>query len=279
MNKKIIVSLALFLLVCFSYFYSSLGTVEKGMPIRGMFMANEKLSDVTITIVYDNNEYDKRLKTGWGFSCLVKLKDKNILFDTGGDSPTLLGNMEKLEIDPQKVDIIVLSHIHGDHVGGLSGILKTNPDAIVYIPKSFPNSFRDEIKSYGAKYVDVSGPARIFDGVYTNGELGTWIKEQSLIIKTEKGIVVITGCAHPGIVNIVKKAKEVTKENVYLVIGGFHLGSASDADLKQIINAFREMDVEKVGPCHCSGDRCRELFEEEYGNDFVEVGVGKIIKI
>lgn len=242
-------------------------------------MTNEKVSDVTITIVYDNNKYDKTLKTGWGFSSLIELKDKEILFDTGGDSPILLSNMEKLEMDPQKIDIIVLSHIHGDHIGGLSGILKINPDVTVYVPKYFPNSFKDGIKSYRADYVDVSSPTEILNGVYTTGELGAWIKEQSLIIKTEKGIVVITGCAHPGIINIVKKSKELTKDKAYLVLGGFHLGNASEADLRQIINTFREIGVKKAGPCHCSGDRCRELFKEEYGNDFIEVGAGKIIKI
>ena len=276
MKRIIILSVViLFVLLIYFYEYSS---NEINREVISM-VDNETSSNVTITIVYDNNEFDKKLKTAWGFSCLVELEDKNILFDTGGDSPTLLGNMEKLGIDLKKVDIIVLSHIHGDHTGGLTGVLEINPDVTVYILKSFPSSFKDEIKSYGATFEEVSDPTKIFDGVYTTGELGNWIKEQSLIIKTEKGLVVITGCAHPGIVNIVKKSKEITKGDVYFVTGGFHLGSVSDADLTQIINAFREFSVKKVGPCHCSGDRCRELFEEEYKDDFVEVAVGKVIKI
>jgi len=275
--KKIIILLGIILLVLLIYFYQY---SSKEINEEVIQMVNNVTSpNATITIVYDNNEYDKNLKTAWGFSCLVELENKNILFDTGGDSPTLLSNMEKLKIDPKKFDMIVLSHIHGDHTGGLTGVLEINPDVTVYVPKSFSNSFKDEIKSYGATFVEVSGPTKILDGVYTTGELGTWIKEQSMIIKTDKGLVVITGCAHPGIVNIVRKAKEITKEDIYLVTGGFHLGSASDADLTQIINAFRELGVKKVGPCHCSGDRCRELFEEEYKDDFIEVGVGKIIKI
>lgn len=94
---------------------------------------NETSPNVTITILYDNYEHDKRLRMGFGFSCLVKLEDKNILFDTGGDSPTLLNNMEKLKIDPKEIDIVVLSHIHGDHVGRLSGILETNPNVTIYV--------------------------------------------------------------------------------------------------------------------------------------------------
>ena len=275
--KRIIILSVVILLVLLIYFYeyTSNEISEEGIPM----VDNETSSNVTITIVYDNNEFDKNLKTAWGFSCLIELEDKKILFDTGGDDPTLLGNMKKLKIDPKEFEIIVLSHIHGDHTGGLIGVLEINHDVTVYIPTSFPSSFKDEIKSYGASFVEVSNPIKIFYGVYTTGEMGTWIKEQSLIIKTEKGLIVITGCAHPGIVDIVKRAKEITKGDVYFVTGGFHLGSASDADLTQIVNAFRELGVKKVGPCHCSGDRCRELFEEEYKDDFVEVGVGKIIEI
>jgi len=276
MNRIIILS-GIILLVLLIYFYEySSRDINEGVI---SMVDNETSSNVMITIVYDNNEFDKNLKTAWGFSCLVELEDKKILFDTGGDSPTLLNNMEKLKMDLKEIDIVVLSHIHGDHTGGLTGVLEKNPDVTVYIPKSFPSSFKNEIKSYGAKFVDVDNPIKIFDGIYTTGELGTWIKEQSLIIKTDKGLVVITGCAHPGIMNIVRKAKEVTKEDLYLVIGGFHLGGASDADLMQIVNVFRELNVKKVGPCHCSGDRCRELFEEEYKDDFIEVGVGREIKV
>jgi 7,8-dihydropterin-6-yl-methyl-4-(beta-D-ribofuranosyl)aminobenzene 5'-phosphate synthase len=240
-------------------------------------MNDKTMKNTEITIIYDNYEYDNKLSTGWCFSCLIR--DKNILFDTGCDSSILLDNMKNLGISPKEIDSIVLSHIHGDHTGGLTGVLEINPNVTVYVPQSFPVSFKDEIKSYGSNVMDISDPTKICNGVYSTGEMGTWIKEQALMLRTEKGLVIITGCAHPGVVDMIKRAKEVTKESIYLVIGGFHLGGASDADLMQIINAFRELGVKKVGPCHCSGNRCRELFEEEYGDDFVEVGVGKIIEV
>ncbi len=234
---------------------------------------------VTLTTLYDNYQHDPNLKTGWGFSCLVKVGDKNILFDTGADSPTLLDNMKKLEIDPKDINMIVLSHIHGDHTGGLLGILKMNSNLTVYLPKSFPNDFKKEVKSYKANIVGVGDPTRISESVSTTGELGTWIKEQSLIVKTTKGLVVITGCAHPGIVEILKEVKKVTNENIYLVLGGFHLAGASDSELKKIVKSFRELGVKKAAPCHCSGDRTREFFKEEYKEDFISNGVGKVIEI
>lgn len=234
---------------------------------------------VTLITLYDNYQHDPDLKTGWGFSCLVKAGGNNILFDTGADSPTLLDNMKKLEIDPKDINMIVLSHIHGDHTGGLLGILEMNSELTLYLPKSFPNDFKKGVESYKAKVVEVGDPTQISESVSTTGELGTWIKEQSLIVKTSKGLVVITGCAHPGIVDILREVKNITGEDIYLVLGGFHLSGAGDSELNKIVNSFRELGVKKVAPCHCSGDRTRELFKKEYKEDFISNGVGKIIEI
>ena len=220
------------------------------------------LIKISITTLYDNYQFDPDLKIGWGFSCLIKVNEKRILFDTGADSETLLSNMEKMEINPKEIDFVFISHLHGDHTGGLSGLLAIKPDLKVYKPESF------------------SAPEEIIDGVWTTGPLGTWIKEQSLVINSEKGLIIITGCAHPGVVNIIEKAKEMFPEKrVFLVLGGFHLSGASDSELKSIISDFKKLGVQKVAPCHCSGDRCRELFKEEYKENFIENGVGQIIKI
>jgi len=108
-------------------------------------------SSVIISVVYDNNEYDPGLKTAWGFSCLIKGTKKTILFDTGRNGRVLLSNMSKLKIDPQEVEVIVLSHIHGDHVGGLNAVLDENSKVTVYLPHSFPDSFKDEVKRYGER--------------------------------------------------------------------------------------------------------------------------------
>jgi 7,8-dihydropterin-6-yl-methyl-4-(beta-D-ribofuranosyl)aminobenzene 5'-phosphate synthase len=236
--------------------------------------------ELKLTIVYDNNEYDPRLETKWGFSCLVEGFEKTILFDTGGDSGTLLSNMKKLKIDPNEIDAIVLSHIHGDHVGGLSGFLEENSDVIVHVPASFPSSFKDTVRSFGAEVVEVSEAEELFTSVYTTGEIGNGIKEQSLIVASSQGLVVITGCAHPGVVNIVRKATDMLAgKPVYLVIGGFHMSGASTHQIQSVIEGFRQSGVRKVAPCHCSGDETRKLFREEYGEAYIDSGAGKIITL
>ena len=233
--------------------------------------------DLSIIVSYDNNPYKERLTTAWGFSCVIRGTEKTILFDTGGDGSILVTNLEELGINPKEIDLVVLSHIHGDHIGGLPSFLRKNPEVVVYLPKSFPKGFKDGVKEYGAKVVEVQGPLKICQEVYSTGELGTGIKEQSLIIYTEKGLIVITGCAHPGIVRIVNKAKDLVKGDVLLVMGGFHLGGESKGEIENIISSFRKLGVSYVGPCHCSGDAARQLFKEQYGENFINVGVGRVV--
>lgn len=235
--------------------------------------------DLIITVVYDNNPYNEILETAWGFSCVIKGLDKTILFDTGGDGEILLDNMEKLGINPGEIELVVLSHIHGDHVGGLNRFLEENPEVVVYLPRSFPRSFKDDIKNYGTKIVEVENPLEITKNVYSTEVLGALIKEQSLILRTEKGLIIITGCAHPGIVKILRKAKDLLNEDFLFVLGGFHLVGVSSYKMEEIVSDFRKLGVRYIGPCHCSGDVARELFEKEYKQNFINIGVGKVITI
>lgn len=231
-----------------------------------------------LTILYDNNPYDYRSKSSWGFSCLIELRGKTILFDTGGDGETLLYNMRVLNKDPKAIDVIVLSHIHGDHTGGLWSILREKSTLKVYIPDSFPQEFEERIKKFGAEVVRVGAALEIDRGIHSTGEMGYGIKEQSLLVHTPKGMILITGCAHPGIVNILEKAKAIAGKDIYMVIGGWHLFSAGEKEIKGIIEAFRRMGIQRVAPCHCTGDKALAMFKNEYGGNFIKVGAGSIIK-
>jgi len=234
----------------------------------------KQASEITLISVYDNYQANPELKTAWGFGLVIETPNEKILFDTGGNPSILLFNMKKLGIDPKSIDKVIISHIHSDHLGGLEGFLKESSKVKVFIPTSFPDSIRKMIKNYGASFVDVSRPQKISDFVFSTGELYGPPKEQSLVILSKKGLVVITGCAHPGIVKIVKKAKEMfPQKEVYLVLGGFHHPP------KKVVSELKKLKVKKVAPSHCSGDEIRELFKKEYQNDFIENGVGKIINI
>jgi 7,8-dihydropterin-6-yl-methyl-4-(beta-D-ribofuranosyl)aminobenzene 5'-phosphate synthase len=251
-------------------------------------MANEKKGsqpgmqgsdNLKITVIYDNNSWDERLKNEWGFACLIESAGKRILFDTGGEGGVLLGNMRSLNIDPEDISIVFISHDHWDHTGGLKELLALDKDATVYLLPSFSGATKETVRNAGAKLVEIDSPAYLCEGIAVTGRLGTAIEEQSLVIETTKGLVVVTGCAHPGIIEIIKHVKQALGQDIYLVMGGFHLGGASEVELRQIIKTFREYGIRKAGPCHCSGELCRELFKKEYKNDFVDIGTGKIISV
>ena len=140
-------------------------------------------------------------------------------------------------------------------------------------------SLKDRIRKKAAEVISVDKPIPICKGVWTTGQLGTSIKEQSLVINIESGLVVIAGCAHPGIVNVVKKAKDMLENEIYLALGGFHLMSYSEGEVKEIIRQLMKLGVKKVGPSHCTGERPIELFRQAWGEDFVNLGCGTKINI
>ncbi len=231
-------------------------------------------NELVITVIYDNYRYRTDIEPGWGFSCLVDFNNTRILFDTGADGDLLLENMDKLEIDLGSIDSIFLSHEDFDHVGGVLSLLSMNSNVIVYVPQSFSSAFKSEIKEAGARVKQVHEFMELKKNVFSTGELGTYKLEHAMVLRTRGSLVVITGCAHPGIVHIVQRAKEELNDKVLLVMGGFHLMGMDNDRVMQIINAFRSMGVQYAGPCHCTGDSPREMFRKEMGSGFVELGTG-----
>ena len=234
---------------------------------------------ITITVVYNNVAYSKNCTTNWGLSIYIQGLTDTILFDTGGDGAILLSNMETLGVNPKSIETVVLSHIHWDHIGGLTALLENNSDVSVYLPSSFPDNVISSVNSVAQSVVLVDKPQKICAQVWTTGELGTSMKEQSLVIVTEKGLIIITGCAHPGIVNIVEFAKEYWQDDIYLVLGGFHLMAYTEHQVKEIISRLKALGVEKVAPSHCTGGRPIELFKEAWQEDFIDLGCGAKVSI
>jgi len=233
---------------------------------------------ITITLVFDNYPFKPGLETAWGFSAFITYQDQNLLFDTGATGSLLLNNMAALDIKPTQIQNVVLSHEHADHTGGMQSLVSAGADPTVYLPPSFSPEFKNNYSRL-VDVIEVSPGMKIIDRMYTIGEMAGPPPEQALVIDTTKGLIVITGCAHPGIEDILSKAKQEFKEDIYLVLGGFHLGNASASQVNEIIQEFKRIGVKYVAPCHCTGEETISKFRNAFGEDFIQVGVGKVIEI
>lgn len=232
-----------------------------------------------ITVVYNNVLCAPGLVSAWGFAAVIETGEGTVLFDTGGDGPTLLANLRHLAIDPAAIDAVVLSHLHGDHTGGLDAFLARRSNVMVYMPRSFAISFRRRVEQYGARLEAVQGPRRLFANFHSTGEMGSGIKEQALIIDTTRGLVVVTGCAHPGIVAMAGMARKYLNKEILLLMGGFHLPGLGERKLRDKMQTLRNLGIHKVAPSHCTGDAAIKMFREHWGRDFVEGGCGAIIEV
>jgi 7,8-dihydropterin-6-yl-methyl-4-(beta-D-ribofuranosyl)aminobenzene 5'-phosphate synthase len=213
---------------------------------------------VKITIIYDNKAYKEDLKADWGFSCLVEVENApKILFDTGADGSILLFNMKKLNIDPHSIDEIFISHIHSDHTGGLSAFLNVNSDVKVYSPDSFRGVHR------AREVIFVSESLQIHENVFSTGQLENI--EQSMEVKTDKGIVLIVGCSHPNMKYILNTASQLGK--VYAIVGGLH--GFSEYEL------FKNLEL--ICPNHCTQHKAD--IKALYKKETIEGGAGRIIEI
>ncbi len=247
---------------------------DPAIKAPGQSTNRKKPEGLVVQIVFDNYPFDKLLKTSWGFACVVTGLEKTILFDTGGDGRILLANMRACGIDPKQIDAVVLSHIHYDHTGGLGGFLEANARVTVYLPKMFPEGFKREVRGAGPTVVETDEACQVCKGAWTTGVLDGGIPEQGLYLKGRHGLVVITGCAHPGIVEIVKAAKTHADTRPDTVMGGFHMGGAPEREVRSVIESLKKLGVVHVAPCHCSGDETRGWMQEAFGEGYLPAGAG-----
>ncbi len=214
-----------------------------------------------LKILYDN-EAQSGFRKRWGFSCLV---GDELLFDTGADVSTLLFNMRQFGVDLSRIRGVVLSHEHGDHVGGID-IIAALGDVTVFVPRSFSPRFkRDLTTRFHVNLVEVGEAMAVSERVFTTGELGSFVKEQSLVVKTLNGLTVVTGCSHPGLTDILRKASQFGE--IQGVVGGFHGFSQLDS--------LRDMTL--IAPCHCT--QLKRALLRLYPKVCRECSAGCVLKI
>jgi len=235
-----------------------------------------------IKVLFDKDTLEKNLQTGWGVSFLI---DDKILFDTGENGRWLINNMDKLGVDVKKIEGVVISHDHWDHTGGLWEVLVRRKGLAVYACAHFSKEFKEKVKDLEGELIEADKFMEISSHIFITGEIaGTYnqqyIPEQAIILKTENGISLITGCAHPGIVNMVKKVIEkFPDDNIYAVLGGFHLMQDDKRSIEIVVEDFKKLGIKKAGPTHCSGETAEEIFKDRYKNDFIQVKVGRTLDI
>jgi 7,8-dihydropterin-6-yl-methyl-4-(beta-D-ribofuranosyl)aminobenzene 5'-phosphate synthase len=262
-----------------------------------------------ITILYDAFGGDAAMKKDWGFSALVEVAGKRILFDTGNDRDVFAANVKAKGIDLTNLDFVVLSHRHSDHMAGLSHVLSVNPKVKIYAPRegfgifgsSLPSSFyrKDDSLPPQMRYYDGKPPDVMIFGTAWQGanfeviekttEVAPGItlialvsdapgtrelRELSLAVNTPDGVVLLVGCSHPGIDKIVEAAAAINPK-IHLIAGGFHLVTASDDVITKAVAALKDaFKVENVAPGHCTGEPTFAALKQAFSNRYIYAGVG-----
>ena len=271
--------------------------------------------ETMITVFVDNKANDG-FQGEWGLSVLVQYGGKKILLDAGA-SDLFLENMKKMDFDVKDIDHAVLSHAHYDHANGLPAFLDNNETAKLYIrdhtacdcyaKKMFFRKYigipRKMLKKYAGRIEAVSGDYELMDGVWllphkTQGlesigkrELmyrktaGGWrpddfAHEQSLVLDTDKGLVILNSCSHGGAGNIINEVKATFPDKkVYGLIGGLHLFNKSESEIKEVAGKIRDTGIEYVCTGHCTKDRAFGILKEELGDVIHQMHAGYRIVI
>ena len=276
-------------------------------------MANADPAKPQITILYDAFGKDSAMQKDWGYAALVEYGGKRILFDSGNNPEILAQNAKAKRVDLSKLDFVVMSHRHGDHMGGLAYLWKVNPKVKIYAPKEgfgvygadLPSSFYRKDPSLpseqryfggtppdvmrfgsawpGANFQLVDKMVEIASDIYlislVSDKPGTLeLHELSLAIKAPNGMVLVVGCSHPGIDKIVETASTIDPR-IYLIVGGFHLVVASDTDIQKIATTLHDrFNVQYVAPGHCTGEPAFTALKKSFGDRYLFAGLGSTVR-
>lgn len=227
-----------------------------------------------ITVVFNNFSMNEGLVSAWGMGAVVDTGKEKILFNTGSDGGVLLENMKSVGISPLEISRVVISHNHWDHTGGLPDFINANPDVSIYAP-DLDDALVSKVRMTGSEIYFTSDPGFITAGISTTGVFLHPVPEQAMILETSSGYVTLTGCSHPGVVNLVL----ATPEPRYLVTGGFHLFRSSPEVIRATALSLQETDVEFIAPSHCTGEAAMEYFRDLFGNRFVYGGLGAVFDV
>ena len=227
------------------------------------------------SIVFDNYKANEKLESFWGFSCMI---NENFLFDTGSNGRALVRNMVKMGFDIKKLEYLFISHPHWDHIGGIDSIVDINRDLTLFLPDSLSQLYIRDLKTLSKEVKVINEyPRKLFDDFYSTGIMHP-VGEHSLVIDEGDFGIVVVGCSHPGIVNIVKRAKEIINKPIIYAIGGFHLFRSKEEEIEKIVKDMIDLGVEYVTPTHCTGDLAIEMFKSAYKENYIPGGVGRIIE-
>ncbi len=278
--------------------------------IQSQFISSSHAED-GITILYDSFGQQSDMKKDWGFSALIEYQGKRILFDTGDNADIFAHNVKAKGIDLTKLDFAIISHRHGDHIGGIPYLLAVNPNIKIYAPKenfgifgsTLPGSFyrRDDTLPKERRYFDGKAPETMTFGDAWNKKFelvdkttevapglflislistntGTLeLHELSLAIKTPNGLVIVVGCSHPGIEKIVAAAAAINP-HIHLILGGMHLVVTPDQEIQRISIALRDTwKVDYIAPGHCTGEPAFALLAKDFGERYVYAGLGQTL--
>ena len=294
---------ASFLLVMFCAATLSAAPMLPAAPIRAQ-----------ITVLYDAFGKSSDMQKDWGYAALVEYGGKRILFDTGNNPDILARNARVKGIDLSKLDFVVMSHRHGDHMGGLSYVLKVNPTVKIYAPKEgfgvygadLPSTFyrKDASLPPEQRYYDGAPPDIMRFGSAWSGanfqlvdrdteiapdihvialvsdKPGTLeLRELSLAIGTPEGMVIVVGCSHPGIDKIVAAASTINPR-VHLIAGGFHLVTAGDSDIDRIVTDLHDQfKVDYIAPGHCTGEPAFTALKKAFSDRYLYAGLGTTLSL
>ena len=229
----------------------------------------------TISILYDNHA-QADLRPGWGFSAWISVGDESVLFDTGADKLVFEQNARALGCNLSTLGALVLSHDHCDHVGAVTAV--TRKGLRLFVPARFARRFARHRRS-GIQVFPVRGPAQICPGVKSTGQFGRKIREQALLVDGTEGPALVTGCAHAGIVTVADLATKLAGRPLALIVGGFHLHRSEDSDVRFVAEQLLRLGVDRIAPCHCTGDGATAILRDAYGDRFVEVSAGSQVKV